>query len=67
MKNNYKQWVADVYHCSDVWGTKVTDEEMKTLLEESHIQAGTGEYVPAISLYQKCAAYWNKLCDLFST
>lgn len=67
MKNNYKQWVADVYHCSDVWGTKVTDEEMKILLEESHIQVGTGEYVPDVSLYQKCATYWNRLCDLFST
>ena len=65
MKNNYKQWVADVYHCSDVWGTKVTDEEMKTLLEESHIQAGTGDYVPEVSLYKQCAAYWNKLCDLY--
>lgn len=65
MKNNYRQWVADVYHCSDEWGTKVTDDEMKTLLEESHIQAGTDDYVPAVSLYRQCAAYWNKLCDLY--
>ena len=26
-KGDWKQWIADVYHCSGCWGQKTTDEE----------------------------------------
>lgn len=23
-ENDYTQWIADVYHCSEIWGQKMT-------------------------------------------
>ena len=62
---DYKQWIADVYHCSGCWGQKQTDEEMLLELAESRRQADPEDYVPDIDLYQECAAYWNDLCDRY--
>lgn len=62
---DYKQWIADVYHCSECWGQKQTDEEMLLDLAESRRQAYPDDYVPDIILYHECAAYWNELCDAY--
>lgn len=65
LSGNYKQWIADVYHCSECWGQKMTDEEMLLDLAESRRQADPDDYVPDIMLYRECAIYWNELCDLY--
>ena len=61
---DWKQWVADVYHCSGCWGQKMTDEEMLLDLAETRRQADPDDYVPDIMLYHECATYWNSLCDV---
>lgn len=58
---DYKQWIADVYHCSDIWEQEQTEEEMYIELLESKKQADIDTYVPDPALYKYCAAYWNKL------
>ena len=65
MASKYKQWVADVYHCSGEWGQKMTPEDMRVTLEETRLQCWEGDYVPPVSLYRECAAYWNQLCELY--
>ena len=65
LSGDYKQWIADVYHCSECWGNKMTDEEMLLDLAETRRQADPDEYVPDIMLYKECAAYWNRLCDMY--
>jgi len=65
LSGNWQQWVADVYHCSDAWGQKMTDEEMLLDLAETRRQADPDDYVPDIMLYHECAAYWNQLCDAY--
>lgn len=64
-KGDWKQWIADVYHCSGCWGQKTTDEEMMMELVETRMQADPDDYVPDPSLYRECAAYWNDLCDRY--
>jgi len=65
MSGDYKQWIADAYHCSECWGQKMTDEEMLLDLAETRRQADPDDYVPDIILYKECAAYWNELCDRY--
>lgn len=65
MKNNYVQYISDVYHCSEEWGQKVTEEDMKASLEEWSKEAAPGEYVPDITLFKQCAAVWNGLCEAY--
>ena len=60
-----KQWIADVYHCSENWGQAMTDEEMRMDLEETMRLKFPDDYSPDPSLYKECAAYWNKLCRLY--
>ena len=59
------QWVADVYHCSEIWGTRQTEEEMLTELQESQKQKNPGDYSPDPALFRECAAYWNKLAEMY--
>lgn len=61
----YRQYIADLYHCSDCWGQKVTEDEMRTNLEEWNKETDPEEYVPAPYLFRQCAAYWNELCDAY--
>ena len=65
IRGDYKQWVADTYHCSDCWGCKTTEEEMLLDLVETRKQADFDDYVPDPTLYKECAAYWNELCDAY--
>lgn len=65
LAGDWRQWVADVYHCSDCWGQKMTDEEMLLDLAETRRQADPDDYVPDIMLYRECAAYWNELCEMY--
>lgn len=62
---NYKQWIADVYHCSENWGQKITVKEMYIELSESRKQCSPDDYVPDKRLSKQCADYWNKLCELY--
>ena len=62
---DWQQWIADVYHCSDCWGCKMTDEEMLLDLVESRKHADFDDYVPDPTLYKECAAYWNELCEAY--
>lgn len=59
--SNYKQWIADCYHCSDIWGQKQTDMEMYIELMETQLQKFPDDYSPSPYLFRECAAYWNKL------
>ena len=65
MQNNYKQYIADVYHCSECFGEKMTEEDMRINLIEWNREADPGDYVPDPALYKQCAAYWNELCERF--
>ena len=58
-----RQWIADVYHCSDCWGEKMSDEDMKILLEESHDEADLDDYTPPVGMFHELAEYWNELCE----
>ena len=59
---DWKQWIADVYHCSDPWGQTMTAEDMRIMLEEIQNQKDANDYSPDPSLAADCAAYWNDLC-----
>ncbi len=61
----YKQWIADLYHCSDCWGQTMTPEEMRIDLIESLHMKDPDNYSPDPSLYRECAAYWNELCAAY--
>lgn len=63
--NDYKQWIADVYHCSDCWGQKMTDDEMRTTLIEAQKEKFPDDYSPDPSLFRECAAFWNDLCEAY--
>ena len=62
---DFRQWIADVYHCSDCWGEKMTTEEMELLLTEHMKEKDPEEYSPAPFLAGLCAEYWNELCELY--
>ena len=63
--DRYKQWIADVYHCSETWGQKMTEEEMLLDLTETEKQKDPGDYSPSPYLYRECCKYWNHLCDMY--
>ena len=63
--NDYQQWIANVYHCSDIWGQKMTYYEMKIDLTETMKQKDPDDYSPDPSLYKECCRYWNELCERF--
>lgn len=60
-----QQWIADCYHCSEIWGQKQTYYEMKLELEETMKQKDPEDYSPPVSMYRICADYWNSLCERF--
>ena len=60
-----KQWIADDYHCSGIWGTRQTYYEMKLELSETMKQKCPEDYSPPIEMYRICARYWNKLCKMY--
>lgn len=62
---DYQQWIADSYHCSDIWGQKMTEEEMLLELTETLDWKDPGDYSPNPALYRECTTYWNALCDAY--
>jgi hypothetical protein len=60
-----EQWVADVYHCSDIWGQQQTEDDMFLELTETMKQKDPDDYSPDPVLYRECAAYWNQLCSQY--
>ena len=60
-----KQWIADDYHCSEIWGTKQTEEEMYTELVEMQKCKNPEDFSPDPALYKECAAYWNQLAEMY--
>jgi len=64
-RNDYRQWIADVYHCSDCWGEKMTMEDMHIMLSEHTLEKDPDDYSPDPSLAAECAACWNELCELY--
>lgn len=62
---DYRQWIADYYHCSETWGQKMTEGEMLLQLVETRRETDPSEYVPDITLYRECCEYWNQLCDAY--
>lgn len=65
MESNYKQFIADIYHCSDCWGIKQSEHEMLANLEQWRQEIGQEEYCPDLSQAAACVAYWNHLCDIY--
>ena len=63
--DDYKQYIADIYHCSDCWGCTMTTEEMYINLIEWRQETDTDEYCPEPSMAALCAEYWNELCNLY--
>ena len=64
-RNDWQQWIADLYHCSDCWGQRMTDDEMRLDLEETLKEKDPDDYSPDPDLAPECAAYWNELCEMF--
>lgn len=64
-RNDYTQWIADVYHCSDCWGQRMTDDDMRIMLTEHMNEKDPDEYSPDPALAAECAAYWNDLCEMY--
>lgn len=64
-RNDYRQWIADVYHCSECWGETMTEDDMRITLTEAAREKDPDDYSPDPSLAAECAAYWNELCDLY--
>lgn len=64
-EGDWRQWIADVYHCSDCWGEKMTVDDMRVMLTESAREKDPDDYSPDPSLAAACAACWNELCDLY--
>ena len=62
---DWKQWIADVYHCSDAWGQRMTVDEMRTMLIESALEKFPGDYSPSPLLCVECSTYWNELCTAY--
>ena len=65
MDTNWKQWIADVYHCSDPWGEVQTDESMFIMLKETLEWKDPDDYSPDPALAHECAVYWNELCEMY--
>ena len=65
LEPEYMQYIADCYHCSDIWGEKMTVEDMRINLIEWNKDTDPGDYCPDPSLAEECAHYWNHLCDMF--
>lgn len=63
--NEMLQWIADVYHCSDCWGQRMTVDEMRIMLTETMHEKWPGDYSPDPDLAPECTAYWNELCDMY--
>lgn len=64
-RNDYRQWIADVYHCSGCWGEKMTEDDMRITLTETAREKWPGDYSPDPSLARECSVFWNELCDLY--
>ena len=64
-RNDWRQWIADVYHCSGTWGEKTTAEDIRIMLQETALEKAPGDYSPDPSMAPACAAYWNDLCDMY--
>lgn len=60
-----KQWIADVYHCSDIWGTRYTYKDMIVELQESEMQKNPGDYSPPVAMFRILTRYWNNLAKRF--
>lgn len=60
-----KQWIADVYHCSGIWGTLYTHEYMIIELTETEKQKDPGDYSPPVEMYRILTRYWNKLARAY--
>lgn len=60
-----QQWIADVYHCSEIWGQRMTYADMRVELKESNLEKDPDDYCPPVSMYRICTDYWNELCELF--
>lgn len=60
-----KQWLADVYHCSDIWGEKQTEQDMKENLKQWRIDSEDDDYTPDPGMSKMLADYWNELCDRY--
>ena len=63
--NDYRQWIADFYHCSDCWGQRMSEEDMRVTLEEILKEKDPDDYSPNPFLFRECAASWNELCDIY--
>ena len=63
--NDYQQYIADIYHCSETWGQKMTEEEMYISLVEWEKEKCPGDYSPSPYLFRQCCEYWNHLCDIY--
>ena len=67
MDNNnlLEQYIADLYHCSEIWGTRMTVEDMRITLEEIEKEKWPGDYSPVPETAEQCTRYWNELCNLY--
>ena len=62
--NKIRQFIADIYHCSDSWGVKQSEQDMYENLLAWNKEITDG-YVPPVESYKECTIAWNKLCDLY--
>ena len=60
-----RQWISDVYHCSESWGETMTEQEMYIMLSETEKQKNPSDFSPDPQLFRECTKYWSRLCRLY--
>lgn len=59
---DFRQWIADMYHCCGQWGTKYTVPDFRYDMRN---WIAEGIEVPAFVPVSKAVRYWNELSDLY--
>ena len=59
---DFRQWLADLYHCCESWGMKYTVEEFRYTLRQ---WIAEGVEIPESVPISASVCYWNRLADAY--
>lgn len=59
---DFRQWVADMYHCSECWGERTTVHDFRYNMRN---WIADSIEVPQFVPVSAAVAYWNRLCELY--
>ena len=59
---DFRQWLADLYHCCEEWGMRYTVSEFRYTVRQWAAEcAELPEFVPVSAAVR----YWNQLADIY--